>query len=58
MENVEITIKTPLEGEISVKVPYDNEKDLTWMELTRYFTQALKGLGYFPDNLEEFISGE
>lgn len=52
MENLEINVKT-VDGEINLKLP-DNGYT-TWMELTGYFSRALKALGYFPNDLDEFL---
>ena len=53
---VEITIKSPFEGEITKKVPLDSW-DGTWVELSRYFLEAMKGMGFIiPEDFNEYLS--
>lgn len=56
MEEIELKLKTS-DGEVNLKFN-DECGDLTWMKLTRYFSYALKGLGYFPTKLEDFLDSE
>ena len=50
---VEITIKSPTEGEVIKKVPFDNWNG-TWVELSRYFIEAMKGMGFIiPEDFNE-----
>lgn len=52
---VEITIKSPFEGEITKKVPLDSW-DGTWVELSRYFLEAMKGMGFIiPEDFNEYL---
>lgn len=52
---VEITIKSPIEGEITKKVPFDSW-DGTWVELSRYFLEAMKGMGFtIPEDFNEYL---
>lgn len=52
---VEITIKSPFEGEITKKVPFDSW-DGTWVELSRYFLEAMKGMGFIiPEDFNEYL---
>lgn len=52
---LEITIKSPFEGEITKKVPFDSW-DGTWVELSRYFLEAMKGMGFIiPEDFNEYL---
>lgn len=55
---VEITIKSPIEGEITKKVPFDNWNG-TWVELSRYFIEAMKGMGFIiTEDFNEYLDNK
>ena len=55
---VEITIKSPIEGEITKKVPFDNWNG-TWVELSRYFIEVMKGMGFIiPEDFNEYLDNK
>ena len=51
---IEVIVKTN-EGECSIKRPVENDYDITWPEIGVAFSDALKGLGYVPNDLDDFL---
>ena len=50
---IEVMIKTK-EGECISKIPQKGE-DATWPEIGTAFVNALRGLGYIVDDLDEYF---
>lgn len=53
MIKYKIKLSSSLDG--STSVSFKENEELTWIELTKHFSNMLKTIGYIPTDLDKFL---